>query len=237
MFKKVLFSFLLLAMGVWLVVDDLFSPFAPPTPTIQIPNFVGSVASQLASNETVALEIEYRYDSSVASGLVISQDPIGGSVRKYHAEAGPVCVKLTVSLGVETVTLPPLVGEDRRAAETRLRELGCVVETVYQSGAHPAGEVLFMEPRAETVIPKGSRVVLTVCAGTSEESVTVPNFYGMSRADALVQLWLARLSLAEVVEVESDLPVGTVVRQSLPAGTLVPSGTRMTIYVSRFLEE
>ena len=220
-----------------MVIDDLFAPLAPSTPTITIPDFIGSVASQLASNDTIALEIEYRYDSAVASGIVIAQDPIGGSVRKYNAEAGPVEVRLTVSLGVETVTLPPLVGEERRAAESRLRELGCVVETVYQSGARPAGEVLWMEPRGGEVIPKGERVVLTVCAGTPEESVTVPDFYGMSRADALVQLWLAQLSLAEVVEVESDLPSGLVVRQSLPAGTLVPSGTRMTLYVSRFLEE
>lgn len=237
MIKKVLFSFLLLATGVWLVVDDLFAPFAPSVPTVEIPDFVGLAAKDLSSNEMISLDVDYRYDAGVASGLVISQDPIGGSMRKYNPETAPIKVRVTVSLGVETVTLPNFVGEERRAAETCLRELGCVVETQYQSGAHPAGEVLRMEPRGGTVIPKGARVVLTVCAGTPEQSVTVPNFYGMSRADALVQLWLAGLSLEEVVEVESELPSGVVARQSLPSGTLVPSGTRMTLYVSRFLEE
>ena len=237
MFKKVLFSFFLLAAGAWIVVDDLFAPLAKPAAVVEIPDFVGRTAAELSVEAPLLLSIEYRYDAAVASGLVISQSPVGGSRRKYTEQSPKITVDLVVSLGVETLLLPPLVGEERRVAEALLRDKGCVVETVYQNGARPAGEVLWMEPRAGTEVPKGARVVLTVCVGTPEESVTVPSFHGMTRADALVQLWLARLSLAEVVEVESDLPSGVVVRQSHPAGTLVPTGTRVTLYVSRFVEE
>ena len=81
-----------------------------------------------------------------------------------------------------------------------------------------------------------SAEVITSPSSVLEESVTVPQFYGMTRADALVQLWLAKLSLAEVVEVDSEHPSGTVVRQSHKAGTVVPSGTRLTLYVSRYVE-
>ena len=236
MFKKVLFSFLLLAVGAWLVVDDLFAPLAPVASVVEIPDFVGSVAQSLAPDEAIALQTEYRYDPNTPQGTVISQDPIGGSRRKRPTQ-DPITVKLVVSLGTETVEVPVAIGQDQRLIAARLRELGCVVEISYQSGSRPTGEVLWIEPRAGTEVPKGTRVLLTVCAGTAEESVTVPDFCGMPRADALVQLWLSRLSLAEVVETESEKPEGTVVRQSHPAGSLVPSGTRVTLYVSRFAVE
>jgi serine/threonine-protein kinase len=236
MLKKLIFSCLLLAVGVWLVIDDLFLPLSPKARVVEIENFCGRVASELSDSADVALEIEYRYDAAVPRGEVFSQDPVAGSRRKRYERDDPIKVRLVVSLGTETVTLPQLVGSDRRQAEADLRALGCVVETVYQSGARPAGEVTWMEPRGGSEVPKGARVVLTVCAGTPEESVTVPQFYGMTRADALVQLWLAKLSLAEVVEVDSEHPSGTVVRQSHQAGTTVPSGTRVTLYVSRYVE-
>ena len=131
---------------------------------------------------------------------------------------------------------PASVGLNEREVAAKLRELGCVVETQYQSGASPAGEVLWMEPRAGETVPRGSKVVLTVSAGISVQSVTVPDFRGMTRSDALIELWLSRLSLAEVVETESEAPAGTVVAQSHPSGSLVPSGTRVTLYVSRQIE-
>ena len=236
MLKKLLFSCLLLVAGAWLVIDDLFAPFAPQARVVEIGDFCGMIAAELSENEDIALELDYRYDAGIPSGVVISQDPAAGARRKRQSEDAPIKVRLVVSLGTETVRLPALVGSDRRKAEAELRALGCVVETVYQSGACTAGEVIWMEPHGGTEVPKGARVVLTVCAGTPEESVTVPNFYGMMRADALVQLWLSGLSLAEVVEIDSEHPSGTVVRQSHQAGTLVPSGTRVTLYVSRFVE-
>lgn len=236
MLKKLLFSCLLLVAGIWLVIDDLFAPLAPQARVVEIGNFCGMATSRLASSEDIAFEIEYRYDASEPQGVVFSQDPVAGSRRKKGKNDPPIRVKLVVSLGTETVRLPQLLGSDHRQAQADLRALGCVVETVYQSGTRPAGEVIGMEPRGGSEVPKGERVVLTVCAGMPEESVTVPNFYGMTRADALVQLWLSGLSLAETVEIDSEHPSGTVVRQSHQAGTTVPSGTRVTLYVSRFVE-
>jgi len=236
MLKKILFSLLLLATGIWLVIDDLFSPLSVSREAVEIPMLCGRELVGLTESEDLDYEIEYRYDAGTDAGIVISQDPIGGSRRK-KTDGEPIRVRLVVSLGTERITLPHLVGSDRREAEARLRELGCTVETLYRSGAYPAGEVLAMEPRGGTEVPKGSHVQLTVSAGIPEESVTVPDFCGLPRADALVGLWLSRLSLAEVVEIESDQPEGLVVRQSHPSGTLVPAGTRITLYVSRFPSE
>ena len=55
----------------------------------------------------------------------------------------------------------------------------------------------------------------------------------MSRADALIRLWLCQLNVGEVVETPSDAPAGTVIRQSHAEGTVVLPGTKITIYVSQ----
>ena len=61
MLKKLLFSCLLLAVGVWLVIDDLFSPLSPKARVVEIENFCGRVASELSDSAEVAFEVEYRY--------------------------------------------------------------------------------------------------------------------------------------------------------------------------------
>ena len=75
-------------------------------------------------------------------------------------------------------------------------------------------------------------MLLSVSAGTPNKTVEVPNLVGLSRSDALVKLWLAELSVAEVTEEPSLLPVGSVIRQSHVAGTLVSAGTPVTLVVS-----
>ena len=66
-----------------------------------------------------------------------------------------------------------------------------------------------------------------------QKTVAVPNLCGLSRADALIRLWLCQLNVGEVVEVPSGEPSGTVIRQSHAEGTVVLPGTKITIYISQ----
>ena len=237
MWKKAALTALVLAVAVaWLAFDDLFMPFGVRAEAVEIPDLCGLPVDALENDARFAWETSYRYDPTVPSGTVISQVPSAGSRRRL-ARGETIVVTLTVSLGEETVTLPSCVGENLRAVSAALREMGCRVRTEYRAGARPEGEVLAMEPRAGTVVPKGSEVVLTVSRGAPTESVEVPNVCGLSRADALTRLWLAGLAAGEVVTVESDVPLGVVVAQSHRAGTLVAAGTRVALRVSGGLEE
>lgn len=220
----------------WLVFDDLFQPLAKRAPVVEIPDFCGLRAEELSADARFSLTFSYRYDAHAPGGVVLAQAPTAGS-RQRVAAGEPVAVKLTVSLGTKQVTLPPCVGRDARAVTAELRAEGLRVHTVSRAGARPAGEVLEMEPKGGTRVPVGSEVTLTVSAGVAAESVTVPSLLGLSRADALTQLWLARLSPGEVVTVDSTAPVGTVIAQSHRAGTLVPAGTRVVLTVSGGAQE
>ena len=223
---------LLFVCAAWISFDVLFFPFGEDGQTVEIADYCGKEIDRLSFSEWIEVTTEYRYDKDVPSGVILSQSPIGGSRRKL-TERHPTCaLTLTVSLGEETAKIPNVLGLDAREAESRLREAGFSVQKQESYGAYPSGEVCDMQPRADETVPLGTLVTLSVSAGNPERSVTVPNLCGMSRADALMSLWMAELSLGEVVEETSDAAAGTVLRQSHQAGTLVRAGTAVTIYVA-----
>ncbi|MBE6602556.1 MAG: PASTA domain-containing protein [Ruminococcaceae bacterium] len=235
--KKVLFSFLCLLFGIWLVADDLFAPFSPKAEIVEIPELLGLSEQAIVLDDRFELQREYRYDEATPEGTVILQEPAAGSRRKRTSPAEPISVRIVISLGKESIPLPTAVGKDARVVAAELRALGLSVETESRIGARPEGEVLSMSPLAGTRVPKGTKILLTVSAGPSRESVTVPNLVGLSRAQALVRLWTAQLSLAAAEEVESPTEGGIVVAQDHQPGTVVPAGTAITLYVSREVPE
>ena len=234
---SLLCAVLLFVGTAWIVWDDLFMPFEGMAVSVEIPDFRGRVLEDVALADWMELDVQYRHDTEAAAGVVLSQSPVAGSWRKLSAQ-NPTCkVTLTVSLGKESARIPEVVGLDFREAESMLRGLGFSVEIEKSAGAYPAGTVFAVEPRANTELPVGSRVKLFVSAGLPAKSVTVPDLRGLSRSDALVQTWLAELAVGEVIEVDSSAPEGVVVRQSHQPGTLVTAGSKLTLYVSRGLEE
>ena len=230
-------SFLLAIATGWIVFDVLFDPLEENAVSVEIPNLLGQDVERLSLDEWAELDIEYRYDAGISAGTVLSQTPIAGSYRKLTAE-NPWCqIAVVVSLGEETLMLPNVIGREVRETVSSLREQGFAVETVTQTGGYPVGTVLASEPRAGTEMPKGGKVTLTVSAGMPTETVRVPELVGLSRSEALVRLWLVRLTVGEVIEIESDEEEGAVVRQSHQVGTQVVAGTRVTLYVSREMDE
>ena len=235
--KRLLFSALLLVLGSFVIFDTLFGVHEGKTVSFEIPDFVGRVADTIPEDTHIEYERSYRYEAGTRAGTVLAQSPPAGSRRKLTA-AAPTCkVHLTVSLGTEHVTVPDLCGTDAREAAAILRSMGFSVCEERRESGYPDGCVLSTEPRAGVTVPKGSAVTLTVSAGVPTESVTVPDLRGLSKSDALIRLWLAKLSLGEVYETDSDLPSGEVVKQSHRAGTLVVAGTRVDLTVSRGMEE
>ncbi len=231
--KLLLFSALLLFLGAFVIFDVLFGVHEKGAISFEIPDLLGRAADAIPADEHVEYEKVYRYDTSAEAGTVIAQAPPAGSRRKLTPQAPTCTVRLTVSLGAESVTIPDLCGTDAREAAAKLRELGLSVREERRESSYPEGCVLVTEPRADTRVNKGEAVTLTVSAGVPTESVTVPDLCGLSKSDALIRLWLAKLSLGEVYETDSEEPAGQVVRQSHRAGTVVVAGTKLDLTVSR----
>ena len=223
---------LILAVG-WITIDVLFMPRKKAAPTVEIPNFCGLLVQNIKTEDWLDVDIEYRFDEHTPAGVVLSQMPTGGSRRRMGEDGEPFRVTLVVSLGRESILLPSMVGRDVLEVSTELRNLGLVVNTVTTSSPREAGTILDCEPRAGESVPKGSSITLTVSQGEKQKTVTVPNLCGLSRADALIRLWLCQLNVGEVVEAPSSVAPGTVFRQSHAEGTVVLPGTKITIYISQ----
>ena len=223
---------LLLAVG-WITADILLVPRQRPPEAVEIPNFCGLSVDSLKGEDWLAVDVEYRFDANTPAGVIFSQTPTGGSRRRLPEGGEPYRVTVVVSLGRESILLPSMAGRDVYEVAAELRNLGLVVNTVMRSSPREAGTVLACEPRAGESLPKGATVTLTVSQGEKQKTVDVPNLCGLSRADALIRLWLCQLNVGEVVEMPSSAPFGTVFRQSHTEGTVVLPGTKITIYISQ----
>jgi serine/threonine-protein kinase len=221
---------LLLAVG-WITADILFRPLEKEPTTVEIPNLCGTNINNVNAPEWLDVDIEYRYDENTPAGVVFAQTPTGGSRRRLVNDK--LTCQVTVSLGRESILLPSVTGRDVYEVATELRNLGLVVNTVAEHSPREVGRVLASEPRAGESVPKGATVTLTVSLGEKQKTVSVPNLCGLSRADALIRLWLCQLNVGEVIEAPSNAPLGTVFQQSHAEGTVVLPGTKITIYISQ----
>ena len=81
---------------------------------------------------------------------------------------------------------------------------------------------------------KGSKVTIKVSTGKPE--VSVPPLVGKSRDDAVKELTVLGLG-ASVVEVNSDQQAGIVTAQDPAGGTVVVSGTKVRVNVSKGVKQ
>jgi serine/threonine-protein kinase len=149
------------------------------------------------------------------AGKVFRQDPPAGMRVRPGRQ-----IKLMVSLGPPSYTVPKLTGEtlDRAVgilANARL-SLGQVTR-IYARGAK-RGRILSQTPPAGTSIASPAGVDVVVADTASAETVLVPLVSGRSLVEAEDALVRANLQLAKVTYVADDtLPAGTVITQE-PAG-------------------
>lgn len=157
-------------------------------------NYVPSVVSWTKADaiaefkrQSVNYRIETKYDDDVEEGRVISTYPSAGKeidideTVVIYISKGPKEVEDTTP-EVETVIMPPLVGQSEDAAKTTLKnnklEIGTV--TTEYSETTPKGDVISQSVLADTSVEVGTKVNLVVSAGPEEKA---PSNDGESEGD------------------------------------------------------
>ncbi len=200
---------------------------------VEVPHVVGMAQAEAETAITDAGltvgTITEAYSDTVAEGVVISQDPVGGTL----VDPGSA-VDLVVSKGPEPVEVPNVVGMAQAAAETAITDVGLVVGTVTEeySDTVPEGVVISQDPVGGTLVDPGSAVDLVVSKGP--EPVEVPNVVGMAQADAETAITDAGLTVGTITEEYSDtVPEGDVISQDPVGGALVAPGSSVDLVVSK----
>jgi serine/threonine-protein kinase len=124
-------------------------------------------------------------------------------------------VRLLVSRGPTTVTVPNAVGIPQSEARSQLVNAGFAVTTAQVFSDQPAGTVVAQDPAAGTHAAPGTKVRLNVSKGVAKADV--PSEVGTLVDQAQSDL-AAKGFKPSVLRVPSDQPVDTVVAQSPPGG-------------------
>jgi serine/threonine-protein kinase len=151
--------------------------------TVEVPDLKGKTTAEAKNTLEkldLVLEVEKEvYNADVEAGLIITQNPESGK----ELQSGKT-VKVTVSKGVKTGTIPSVIGLSETEAIKAIENAKFVVGEIkreYNSN-YNADIVFQMNPNGNATANEGTKVTIYVSKG--EDLVTVPSVVGQTEADA-----------------------------------------------------
>jgi eukaryotic-like serine/threonine-protein kinase len=164
--------------------------------------------------------------SKTTPGTVTAQSPAPNTTVKKGSK-----VRINVSQGPKPITVPDVTGQPFKNAESALKGLGFTVDRVdANSDTVQKGKVISEDPGANTQVPVGSKVTLTVSKG--QAGITVPNVVFDSQSDASTMLTSKGFTVAvNFTPVTDPTQVGIVISQTPVGGTQGQANQVVTISV------
>ncbi len=203
-----------------------------PGASVKFPSVVGATAEQANSTLTaLGLKtsiLEERFDEDIAKGRVISTDPFAGD---SIAPGGTV--KLVVSKGAERYTIPSLLKLTPEAAVNLLAKSPLTVGEITEvfNGNIPKGFVISSNPAQGTKVKRDTVVDLVVSKGV--ETFNLASFVGTNGEQALNELTAAGFNVTTTYAFDEKAMPGEVISQQPAAGTPLPKGAAVEIFVSK----
>ena len=212
---------------------------------VEVANIRGMLQTEaeplLAEQGLRLVVIDSTYSDKVPFGTIVEQDPLPDS----HAKLGRA-VYVTVNASTKRqIPMPNLQDMSYRQAETTLRGLGLIVDTIYDYEPSAFRDlVLDVKANGESVLPGqkiavGTKVRLVVGFGRGTEEVEVPSVIGMTLQDARSLLLSRHLTLGAINydEPQEEGVIQYVYRQMPKEGALLIEGETVTLYLSADIEK
>lgn len=171
----------------------------------------------------VALDTPSRSTGIYISGGVMAAPTVGAVMADILPYLGVERVYGEEDIAGKEIVLEDLTGLTQSQAERKLRE-----ETLKANFSGTGETVTGQIPEAGQTIPGGSEVLLYLGDEPEERTVTVPDFTGLNRREAIDAA--GKLGLYILVKGNSEISPGvTVTAQSHTKETQVPVGTTITL--------
>lgn len=210
------------------VIMGVFQTTASSSNDYTMPDLVGLNYYEARSLYTeIQLVASEEYSSEYEAGIIMEQEKAEGRIVKVGD-----AIKVTVSKGTRTVTIPDVVNYHYSSAYAALTGESLTVQRVeIESDDISSGYVVKTDPVAYSTVEEGTTVKVYVSIGPSTEDTTVPSLIGktVSEAQSLLE---DNYLVPKTQYVESSEEAGTVIDQSIEAGETVTRNTTVTIYVS-----
>jgi serine/threonine-protein kinase len=200
---------------------------------VQVPNLsdrTANEASAIAANLGLTLKVDdsRRADPKVAAGRVLAQEPAAGSTARRQRT-----LKVWLSAGQRSTTVPLLVGETERTAQFRLSQDGITLSDVAEirSQTFAPDVIVAQTPPARSA---SARVALLINRGERGASYVMPDLIGVN-GDRAADILRSRGFRVAVVGSNPypGVAAGVVIRQSPQAGFQIGPGEPISLEVSR----
>jgi serine/threonine-protein kinase len=197
---------------------------------VTVPNVVGAdqaAAEARLSREGFVTRAVMQTSQDAPKGEVTGTDPAPGE----KADKGST-VRLTVSDGPGTASVPAVEGLSRSSARARLARAGFRVDERRESSdTVPAGKAIRTSPPDGSTLEKGRTVTLLLSTG--KEQVQVPDVTGQTFEEASSALQNRGFQVSRKEQVTDNEDPGTVLSQNPAANATVVKGSTVTLTVAK----
>ena len=193
-------------------------------------NRTANDATALASDLGLTLRVDEtrRPDPKIAAGRVLAQEPAAGEIARRQRS-----IRIWLSAGQRSATVPMLVGETERTAQLRLAQDGLTLTGIAEirSPSFASDVVIAQMPPAKTA---AGTVSLLVNRGDRGASYVMPDLIGVN-GDRAAEILRARGFRVAVVGSNPypGVAAGVVIRQGPQAGFQIGPGEPISLEVSR----
>src|SRR5580765_222326 len=193
-------------------------------------NRTANDATALASDLGLTLRVDEtrRPDPKIAAGRVLAQEPAAGSIARRQRS-----IRIWLSAGQRSATVPKLVGETERTAQLRLAQDGLTLTGIAEirSPSFASDVVIAQMPPAKSA---AGNVSLLVNRGDRGASYVMPDLIGVN-GDRAAEILRARGFRVAVVGSNpyTGVAAGIVIRQCPQAGFQIGPGEPISLEVSR----
>lgn len=205
--------------------------------TVTLPQLSGVNADDLTKTlEGMGLTVGKVYADSdtVQADLVISAKTGDTVLNEGDAVAVGTDITLTVSAGANGIEVPDVVDKTIAEAKSILQAKGFLVsQETAASDTIDKNHVIEQDPAAGSEAPAGSKITITISTGPDASSqVDVPQLTGLTQDAAVQALQAAGLQAGTITQDNSDQAVGTVISQSVEAGTKADPDSTVDFVIS-----
>ena len=193
-------------------------------------NRTANDATALASDLGLTLRVDEtrRPDPKIAAGRVLAQEPAAGEIARRQRS-----IRVWLSAGQRSATVPMLVGETERTAQLRLAQDGLTLSGIAEirSPSFASDVVIAQMPPAKSA---AGNVSLLVNRGDRGASYVMPDLIGVN-GDRAAEILRARGFRVAVVGSNPypGVAAGVVIRQGPQAGFQIGPGEPISLEVSR----
>jgi len=185
-------------------------------------------ASRLKRQGLVPAVVGTEHNKAKA-GTVVLQNPAPHDLVK----SGRV-VSLWVSSGPQKVGVPGVQGMTEAAAKASLTSFGLRPIVLQEQNSAPQGTVVRQSPGQGVNVTAGSTVRIWISKGPGATQAAVPNFVGQNyQQQVQPEMTALGLGVASISYAYSSTEAGTVLEQSIPAGTQVTSNMTVALTISQ----